>query len=95
MKNLLIVDNEIYSKYINSIGCREGVEIYEYLLQELLYRNLDIWSNEYIKNIKKEDIDIFNTSNCIYPNETVQRLLFSNEKIKIDLVLNMINSLYK
>jgi hypothetical protein len=94
MKTLIIVNSEIFGDYMDNLCCSNQNHIY--LGNRLTNANSDIWTEEYIThNMRKEDIHTFNTSYCIYPTETIQHLLLSKNKVKIDLGINIINSLYK
>jgi len=72
----------------------------KYLLNRLVLYNSDIWSDEIFKiknyfKIHPDILTIYNSSDVYYLSDTVQDLLSSNDKVKIDLALNIINTLYK
>jgi hypothetical protein len=93
IKNIIMLD---YEYYFRLPKCPED-EIIKYLSTKLSVSNTDIWCKGLMDNSYKQDTlyDIFNGSNTFYVNETIQELLTSNDKVKIDLSINIINSLYK
>lgn len=85
-----------YEYFFKLPKCPEH-EINKYLHTKLSILNTDIWCKGLMDNSYTADTlyDIFNGSNTFYINETIQELLTSNDKVKIDLGINIINSLYK
>lgn len=97
IKNIIMLD---YEYYFRLPSC-SGHEIMKYLRTKLSVSNTDIWCKGLIDNCdlwyNKQDnlYEIFNKCNTFYVNETIQELLTSNDKVKIDLSINIINSIYK
>lgn len=85
-----------YEYYFRLPTC-SGHEIMKYLRNKLSVSNTDIWCKGLIDNNYKQFhlYEIFNKCNTFYVNETIQELLTSNDKVKIDLSINIINSIYK